>query len=61
MEGVVWMMSESGDGEWRFCASIPQKLVHRRTRPFQIEGVWIDVEEKVLEISLGATRGGGQD
>lgn len=50
--GVVWMMSESGDGEWRFCVSIPQKLVHRRTRTFSIEDVWIDEEERTLDIAL---------
>jgi hypothetical protein len=59
--GVVWMMSESRDSEWRFFASVPQKLVHRRTRPFQIEDVWIDEDKRTLEFSLVVLGGSEKD
>lgn len=49
--GYMWMMGKHG-GQWQFSAEIPQKLVHRRTSPFQIERVWVDEEKKTLDIVL---------
>lgn len=58
--GCVWMMGRHG-GQWQFSAEVPQKLVHRRTRPFLIENVCVDDEKKVLELSIAVTGDSGTD
>ena len=54
IEGIAWV----GDGprlqhEYRFVASVPQKLLHRR-KQFHIDDIVIDEAKKRVALSLSA-------
>lgn len=51
--GYVWMARGSEwQSKWECFPELPQRLVHKRNRPFEIETVWIDEEEETLDIKL---------
>jgi hypothetical protein len=55
VEGVAWV----GNGprrqdQYRFIASLPQKMLHRRTPGFTIERLSLDEGKQVLEIILAS-------
>ena len=54
IEGMVWLAEGSRQqSEYRFVASIPQKLLHRR-ESFAIDDISIDETEKQVALSLSA-------
>jgi hypothetical protein len=56
VEGTVWV----GEGSriqhpYRFVASIPQKMIHRRRQTFTIERLVLDERRQILQIVVAHT------
>ena len=49
VEGAAWVMGES-ECEYRFLASIPQKLLHGRRQKYEIESLTLDKDHHLLEL-----------
>jgi len=53
VEGTVWVgEGSSTQHQYRFVASVPQKLIHGRMQSFAIESILFDEEQHVLEIGI---------
>lgn len=56
VEGVAWV----GDGprkqqQYRFTASLPQKMLHRQNPGFAIEQLSLDEGQQVLQVALASS------
>ena len=49
-EGVAWVGKARGQAEYRFTASIPQKLLHRWKQGFVIDQILLDETQRTLQL-----------
>ena len=54
IEGIAWVGKGSDQHEYRFVASVPQKLLSRRAS-FAIDDITVDDAQKQLTLTLSAT------
>jgi hypothetical protein len=55
VEGVAWVMG-GGNGEYRFIASVPQKLLHGKSQSFEIESLSVDEDQHLLEVVVACRK-----
>ncbi len=55
VEGVAWVMGE-GECEYRFSASIPQKLLRGRRDKYEIESLSLDKTHHLLELVVASLK-----
>ncbi len=56
VEGAAWVVDGRGDHSYQFVTSIPQNMLHKRTRDFEIESLTLDCDRAVLRLIISERR-----